>query len=342
MTVTRSALRRSHLMVLALLSVLVAVGAATLLLVPDRAMDRLQLVIAPHPDDEFLAFPALEDAPGTYTVVVALTRGESTTRCVSIDQYLQQEAGERPPDPLPTASRSPECAEARRDSWVAFLNDAGSLTREVRLGPGSETETVKVVDARFGGEAEVWRGRDAGRILLSLGDGELSEPEVVAAVEGVLSLRGTALPDLPLERVVLASYWRPVEGSAVEVASPAPLALTYEHADHQAVTMAAPAIASRAGADTWVNVPPDYTPALALSDGGDLERVTRAMPAETYQAYLELEPQEGGPALRIGALQVNYGWLAFPGQAWSAGEIPDEESGVLFARVQDYLIVEAP
>lgn len=335
---TRGALHLSRLLVLGALAVAVAVGAAAFLVMPDRTVDRLQLVISPHPDDEFLAFPALDDAPGTYTVVVSLTRGENTSRCDDLDRYLQSDLGERPPQPRPESRQSPSCAQARSDSWAAFLTDAGSLTREVRLGPGATAEGMAVSDPRWGGEAQVWQGRDSGRVLLSLPDGALTEGDVVAAVEAVLELRGTALPDLPVERVVLASYWRPTDQETGGTG-----AFVYEHPDHRAVTFAAPAIARQARADVWANVPPDFTADLWEGETERLARTTRALDPETYAAYLDVEPLgDGGLARRTGILQINYGWLAFPQQLWTAGDSPDEQAGVLFARFQDYLIVESP
>lgn len=63
------ALPLPRLVGLLVLAVALIVGAGSYLLVPDWVIDRMQLVIAPHPDDEFLAFPSLEDAPGTYNGV---------------------------------------------------------------------------------------------------------------------------------------------------------------------------------------------------------------------------------------------------------------------------------
>lgn len=300
-------------------------------------MRQLQIVVSP-PDDEFLAFPALDDAPGTYTVLVSLTKGEMTSRCENLERYLQSDAGERAPSPRPTPGSADECAQARRDSWLAFLGEAESLTREVRLGPRVRSGPAMTVDERAGGDVETWQGRDSARVLLSLADGRLTEPQVQEAVEAVLDLRGTDLPDLPVARIVLASYWHPAPDQLK-----ANTALVYEHADHRAVTMAAPALARLTAASVWVNVPPGFTVDYDTEGSRQLERVQRTLSQEIYGAYLALDPPDGHVhPRRRGILQTNYGWLAFPSQAWSAGDVVDEQAGVLFARTQDYLIVPAP
>ena len=69
----RPVLRTVALLLVTVLVVTATTGAV--LSVPGREPTGLQLLLAPHPDDELLAWPALEDDPSTYTVVVALTRG---------------------------------------------------------------------------------------------------------------------------------------------------------------------------------------------------------------------------------------------------------------------------
>lgn len=338
--------------VMMLLAVVLATTAGAYLLLPERTTDQIQLVVGPHPDDEVLALPALADAPGTYTVVVSLTRGEATSRCDAIERYLQEREGERAPVPLPERSGTETCAEARRDSWTTFLGEAASISREVRLGPGAQTREHVVQDARFGGSGEVWQGRDGGWALLSLPDGELTSEQSVAAIQGLLSLRGTALPDLPVARVVVAGYWNDSAESGDHTGEDcrqgsdcpgSPQSLEYEHPDHRAVTLAAPALAATTGAETWVNVAPGsagLAPLWGLPQ--EPERLDRALDPDQYELYLSLREQPDGVLQRVGVVQTVYGWLAQPGQIWSAGERPTAADGVLFARVQRYAVIGVP
>lgn len=328
------------MLLVAVLALAGVVGATALLLVPEREVDRLQLVLAPHPDDEVLALPLLDEAPGTHTVVVSLTRGEATSRCADIGRYLQEDLGERAPEPIPTGPQ--DCAAARANSWAAFLDAAPAITRELRLGPGSTVVQREVTDERLGGRADVTGGRDTTRVMLSLPDEGLTPESTLAAVQGVLDLRGDVLPDLPVQRVVVAAYSRPAgNGDDVDAGGGS---LVYGHPDHAAVTAASTDLAALTGADVWVNVPPDSTPVLGPEDADSApERVSVALSVEDYEGYLALGPaRDPREAERIGLVQVAYGWLSFPGRVWSAGERPSEDDGVLFARVQDFLIVPAP
>lgn len=344
----RSGLSWPRVLLSALLAAVLVLVSGVALLRPDPPVDRMQIVLAPHPDDEFLAFPALPEAPGTYTVLVTLTRGERSSRCDDVERYLQEDAGEDAPDPLPEADDAASCARARLDSWHSFLDAAAGPTRAVRLGPAASVEESSPEDTRFGGSAEVRRGRDGARVVLSLPDGELTEASSARAVEALLGLRGDALPDLPVARVLLASYWNDAPDAGVRVQDGCagaadcpgdPDAVEYEHPDHRALTLAAPAIAAAADADTWVSVPPDFT---SVWDEPEVALERRALDPDAYAEYLGLGPAGADGPERVGILQSAYGWLATPGQWWTPGETTASGPDVLYAREQTYAIVEAP
>lgn len=71
-----------------------------------RTPTGLQLLLSLHPDNEMVALPAIEDDSNAYTVVVALARGEATSRCADPERFTQQQAGEVLPEPLATTVRA--------------------------------------------------------------------------------------------------------------------------------------------------------------------------------------------------------------------------------------------
>lgn len=324
-----------------------ATTTAALLSAPGREPTGLQLIISPHPDDELLAWPALEDDPTTYTVVVTLTRGEATYFCDDVEARTQTEAGEILPDPVPAVGDTAACGRARVQAWSGFLTRAGERTEEIRLGP---SERLQRSDERWGGDADAWVGDNAAQVILSLPDGTLTQDGVVGAVQALLERRGGMLPDLPLRRVVSAAYWNDSAQRGRRTTSSGdcptpqqcpgtPTAFEYEHPDHRSVTLAMPDLAPLTQAGAWVNVPPDGVSDLrrALHSGTAGLRSLSLSPAD-YEALMRLGSPPGGhgPA-RLGLQQQHYGWLAFPEQWWPVGDVVD--TGVLFAREQMYLVI---
>lgn len=153
-----------------------------------------------------------------------------------------------------------------------------------------------------------------------------------------------------VRRIVAAGYWNDSEQQGTNTAessgcsTPAtcpgtPTAFEYEHPDHRALTLAMPDLAPLTEAGAWVNVAPDDVASLRQALGtGDTGRVeTMALSHDDYEALMGLGPVgEQGPE-RIGLQQQLYGWLAFPGDWWPAGEVVTSE--VLFARQQSYLVL---
>jgi hypothetical protein len=333
---------------LALLAVaLCSAGVASVAMLssPGQGPTGLQLLVSPHPDDELMAWAALEDDPQTYTVVVTLTRGEGTANCARAQERTQAAAGERLPEPVPVEANTPECGEARVDAWRTFLDEAGRHDAEVRLGRASR-HTVE--DPRLGGDADFWVGTNSARASLALPDGDVTHQGTVEAVNALLEQRGGMLPDLPLRRILSASYWndspdagaRTVENGACRGPRDCPgdpEALEYENHDHRAATSAMSTLGGLAELGAWVVVPPSE-PGAVSARGKPAEVRTLAMTPEHYDVYMALgEPGPEGPQ-RLGIHQVVYGWLAFPGNWWRIGDVPST-GGPLFPRQQTFLVL---
>lgn len=344
MPTVRPALRTVAQLVVTMLVVTATTGA--LLSTPGREPTGLQLIVSPHPDDELLSWPALEDDPTTYTVVMALTRGEATSFCDEVEARTQTGAGEILPDPLPVPGDPATCGRARVAAWASLLAHAGERTEEIRRGP---TERTRRSDDRWGGEADLRVGDNAAHVVLSLPDGALTQDQVVAAVQALLERRGETLPDLPLRRVISAGYWNDSAergrrtSDSGDCPSPQdcpgmPSAFEYEHPDHRSVSLAMPVLAPLTEVGAWVNVPPGGVSQLrrALSSDTGGVRTMRLSP-EDYDAMMGLGAQGPQGPERLGLHQQRYGWLAFPGQWWAVGEAVT--SDVLFAREQTYLVI---
>lgn len=341
----RSALPTAMLLVVTMGVVVTTTGA--LLSAAGREPTGLQVILSPHPDDEMLAWPAIEDDPSTYTVVVALTRGDATSRCADVARFTEQQAGEEPPDPLPVSGDTASCGRARVQAWSNFLRRASRRANEVRLG--ASTSSVQR-DDRWGGAADFAVGTNAAHVMLSLPDGGLDETSVVDAVQAVLERRGEFLPDMPVRRILAAGYWNDSDQLGARTTDSGdcatttdcpgtPAAFEYEHPDHRSLSLAMPELAELTGAATWVNVPPSSTAELRSALHTDVGEVrTMSLSSADYDALMGLGADgEQGPE-RLGILQQVYGWLAFPGDWWTPGETV-ADTDVLFARRQTYLVI---
>ncbi len=340
----RPAQRTAVLLGVTIMVVIATTGA--LLSADGREPTGLQLVLSPHPDDEMLALPAIEDDPSTYTVVVALTRGEATNRCADPERFTEQQAGEVSPDPLPAAGDVAGCGSSRIAAWSTFLAQTSERFIELRLGRADRTVDV---DERWGGDADFAVGDNAAHVALSLPDGGLDESGIVDAVQALLESRGEILPDLPLRRIVSAGYWndsderglRTTESgdcATVEDCPGTPTAFEYEHPDHRSLTLAMATLAPLAEAGAWVNVAPGDVDDLRRALGSDTGQVqTMELSPDDYDALMGLGADGVEGPQRLGLQQQLYGWLAFPGEWWATGEVNDTD--VLFARQQTYLVI---
>lgn len=344
MVQVQPAYRVAALLVLTLLVATATAGA--LLTAAGREPTGLQLVLSPHPDDELLAWPAIEDDPSTYTVVVALTRGEMTKNCADAERSTQQQAGEVLPDPVPAAGDTVACGRARVQAWSTFLLRASEHTNEIRLGASVRTT---LTDERWGGNADFEVGHNAAHVVLSLPDGALDETDVVAAVQALLSSRRDTLPDLPLRRIVAAGYWNDSKqhgGRTTESGDcprqkdcpGTPTAFEYEHPDHRSLSLAMPSLAPLAEAGAWISVPADGVSNLRRALRTDTGRVqTMTLSSAAYEAMMALGPEGDQGPQRLGLYQQLYGWLSFPGPWWPNGKVVNTD--VLFAREQTYFVI---
>ncbi|WP_432509284.1 hypothetical protein [Kineococcus auxinigenes] len=308
---------------------------------PAPPADALDLVVAPHPDDELEAWSLLAEEPGAYTVFVTLTLGEATANCApgEVERGTRTAWGEIAPAPLPRGPGTDSCKQARTGSWNTFLDAAAETDPHLPVLAEMSASTVEVA----GRPAQVWVSEDGARVAVDGGDGQLTADGVVEAVEAVLDLRGGRLPDLPLRRVIGASYAndapdagenraadgtctaRPCEGDSRYA--------EYEHPDHWAVREALleHEFGGQSGAcvATW---PSD--PAATR---------TTAIPEGTYEAFTGLggrvDPDEPQSLAREGAFQRAYGWLAFPETYWPQTELPVPDADgqpLIMARTQTF------
>ncbi len=304
---------------------------------PGDAQDGLVLVVAPHPDDELTAWAALADTGAdSYAVFLTLTRGESTRACREVQGQVQHEHGERAPRPSPVGIGHPTCGHARLYSWWTFLEAAGRDFPAARTGPAAHV----VLDNGPGGrQADVWVGETGARIALTLPDGAVGVGDATSAVTQVLDLRGDLLPDLPVTRIVSATYWndsnahgnRTTSSGDCREASDCPglaEAYEYEHADHRRTAEAMVWVAAESSAETWIVLPPAAGTSAADWLGAPPTATIRAaaLAAPDYEQLVEL-------------LHQSYGWLSYPDPIWITGERATAASGVLFARQHDYLVL---
>ena len=319
--------RRPMRVVVALAVVLAAVlsGCSAL-----EAPRRVQVVVAPHPDDDLLGIAALDGRD--YTVWVVGTQGESTGYCEP--ELLRPSTTPLGawPVPVPTGRQSPECRAARLGSWLGFHRDLSARQGQDAFGAAADTlpalEEVPAPELSAGtpprsdeaagspGPILYAVGSDAALVAFDGGDGSLTADEVDYMVTWVLAQRGTLLPDLELSRVIGASYFNDPAGVVStpdcrrELCTGTTSFADYPHPDHLAVSSA-----------------------LARTDYGAVEgNLVATWPrptAVTYRyaldedAYCSLmceTPDEGG--VPRGLMQSWYGWLAFPGDHWPQTEVP--------------------
>jgi hypothetical protein len=315
-----------------------ALAALAVTRLGDDGSRAIQLVVSPHPDDEVQGWARISRGEGLYTVFMVMTGGESTGNCDGAPN-LQEEWGERAPDPMPgPAGRGTDlCAAARIDSWHAFLDATSDM-----LPGGDRREDMQQVDAAALGAVEVWIGDNTARVAMDAGDTDVTGQEVEEAVRGLLDRRGEELPDLPLHRVVATAYSNdaPTAGENREPECPVsrpckgdPRDLEYEHPDHVAVNHGVALLAGLGRDGAWLVTPPH--------DGKADERM--ALSRTAYAELMGLGERLGSERdsfERTGAHQVAYGWLAFPGSYWPAGGTASARNDVLFPRVQFYRHVE--
>ena len=168
----------------------------------------VELIVVPHPDDEFQTWSLVENRPDQYKVFVSLTRGEETGFCEPeiVETSLQANLDEVPPAPEPMGRWTPECAEARQSSLLGYLRQmsASDTTIPGDFGPMAEhialpTDGVALCRDDDGATrcdaslrtARVWLdAQERGAVVFfDLGDGDLTQDEAAWALRSVLAHR---------------------------------------------------------------------------------------------------------------------------------------------------------
>lgn len=270
-------------------------------LTPATTKQQIQYVVIPHPDDELSAWSLIQRSPADYPVFIVLTQGEQTQ--MGDGRGLQADRGEVIPQPQPFTGRgTPNLRGQRLSSWHGFL-DAMSATDPTLDSPADVGSVPSPV-----GDFRLWIGAATARAVFDLGDGQVTPERVTAAIQAVRGVRarfGVARES----GVVGAAYWNADRADA----------LIGTHPDHRAVHVAL--------WETHQGTPGPQWGRTAHSDPDASARGrTELIDLDVYEAAMGVDPPPIDPgtnpsAMRTGALQRWYGWLAFEaGGYWSASE----------------------
>ena len=286
----------------------------------------IRYLVAPHPDDEFAIWSMAQD-PSHFPVLLVLTHGEKAAACAGTG--LQADLGERVPLPQPFAARlTPTCDAERIDSLVAFLTSLGSVDARwsglVEQPPRTaasdptpqrcDTPTSCAPALTY----RVWKAAGAALLLFDLGDHDLTTPEVVWAVRTARSQHMTFTATGAEDDIVGMGYENTTDAAFVP----------YDHPDQKAVAAAMTTVDLGLPGPQWSRTYPS-DPAKASTNVVDpavFAAVTAVTPAP-------VDPLTNPNAHRVGALQVDYGWLAFPDGYWFAEDQPVHS---FYSRSQDF------
>jgi hypothetical protein len=266
----------------------------------------IRYLIAPHPDDEFAIWSMAQDT-AHYPVLIVLTHGEKSSACAG--NGLEAGLGERPPSPQPFAGKlTPTCDAERVDSLLAFLGDMAKV--DPRWSSMRD-------DGEQPGGYRLWQGAGASLLLFGFPDGGVTPDDVKGAIAAARGARA----HFPTQRegdVVGMGYHNTADKSFV----------FYDHPDQLAVhdTLTQTDL-GLPGAQYVRTYPTD--PASAVSESVSSTVFTAA----TAVSPAPVDPVANPGARRVGALQVDYGWLAFPDAYWFAEDQPVHS---FFSRQQDF------
>lgn len=253
----------------------------------------MSYIVLPHPDDEWQAWSLIENSPANYKVFISTTEGEQSGYC-----DLPREGTHPRPMPYPTGKWTPECGDARMNSWLGFLTKMSEHDPTIP-GDWGEMELVGPLPAigfdlstDDGGVvapanrmARVWVDDDdrGAAISFDLGDGDLTVQEVEWAVRTVMNNRDELGidDDLPIYNII---------GTFAHNGSYGAQCALYTHPDHRAVHVALYSI------NFGVT---GYQTAATCSTDPDEARTKLVSFDSTVTAW-------NGPEF---AFQTNYGWL---------------------------------
>ncbi|QJW37844.1 hypothetical protein [Cellulosimicrobium protaetiae] len=309
---------------------------------------RLQVVVAPHPDDDLLGIAAVDD--DDFTVWVVGTQGESTGYCEpDLLRPSVTSLGEWPV-PTPAGRQSAECRTARLASWLGFHRDLsdrqGSDAFGAETGQLPELQEVPAQELGIGAvprstDTEEQAspilysvGADAALVAFDGGDGNLTADEVEYMVTWVLAQRGALLPELDLSRIIGASYFNdPSRVVATpdcrrELCTGNRAFADYPHPDHLAVSSA---LAQNDFGALEGNLVATWPRPMAIT-------YRHALDEDTYCSLMCESPDDTG--VPVGLMQSWYGWLAFPGDHWPQTEVPVQAGNgraLIMSRQQAFL-----
>lgn len=197
---------------------------------------QVSYVVIPHPDDEWQTWALIENSTANYKVFIIATEGDQTGYCPKPFK------GKFPdPTPIPNAKWTADCSQARINSWLDFTTRMSKTDPAVpgdwealgKKGPFPANGTV--LTRTDGGKAyaadrsvDVYvdrQGRGAA-VFFDLGDGDLTEQEVVWAIKTTMNNRqalgiNTTLPNYNL----LGTFYNKNYSQCV----------VYAHPDHYSV-----------------------------------------------------------------------------------------------------------
>ncbi|WP_412543079.1 hypothetical protein R8Z50_11525 [Longispora sp. K20-0274] len=320
------------------------------------AKTQIQYILSPHPDDVFEAWSLIQDSASNYPVFITLTKGESTGHCTgsktlngvtydltvpdqckaarmaslngwlddqsdndsSLDDHQSTMSHHQVTAPAsgidatgaPTVAGMTACKPAWANGGCAGGNPNANTPVPDNLNSADGPNIARVVDW--------WVGATSARVEFDLGDGNLTDAEVLWAVNHVRTSRAAYLPLTNEYGVIAAGYAN--LGHEYTACS------EYDHHDHRALQEAVyrndliplagyhPQWGVTCGSQTTsTGVDPE---ALAVN-GGRANRISD-------QHYA----QNMTPA--TGYFQSRFGWLADPGPDWASG--PDPAGGVMFSQ----------
>ena len=299
--------------------------------------------VSAHSDDEISGWGMIEQQRDKYIVFILVTQGERTTSCMTPEESVapagvglddavllegflptdpfglghhpdgdryhgpykyqgpgspvgQPDKGERHPLGFPWQGQgSQACKDARVASWLWFQDDMAGIDGSV---PDMEIGDDPFADDDYQGEfctqmgcAKVWANERGARVTFDLGDGDLTRDEVVAAIQDVRTNRAAWGIAVHPESGILANV---PDADADE-----PYCLPDAHPDHVAVQDALYATDLGAG--------PQYGKSCAASR----QYLQSVGPLAPFDPVALVEANYVDPATerRIGAYEVNYGWL---------------------------------
>lgn len=289
----------------------------------------IRYLVAPHPDDEFAMWSMAQD-PRHFPVLLVLTHGEKAAACGGAG--LQAATGERIPSPPPSAPPSTTtCSAERIDSLLAFLRDVGSLDPRwssltelpprTGVAPANQPlpqrcDTPTSCTPALG--YREWRAAGAALLVFDLGDHDVTPAEVTWAIATARSQRTTFTPTGTEDDIVGMGYENTTDPSFAP----------YDHPDQQAVAQVMTTVNLGLPGPQWSRTYP-ADPARAMTatiDPAFFAAITAVSPGP-------VDPVANPDARRVGALQVDYGWLAFPGAYWYAEQEPVHS---FYSRSQDF------